>query len=73
MIFWTEKKNAANTWRAAQLRLFDLEEERQAWLRVGRQAVLDWDFLDKALTSCSNTQGVILCYFKLFCVILFYS
>lgn len=51
---FTEKKStsAVNARRTAQLRLFDMEEARKAWLFLVRQAVLDWEFLDRSLAKC---------------------
>jgi hypothetical protein len=38
--------------RAAQLRAYDFEEERQSWLMLTRQAILDCQFLDNEINSC---------------------
>lgn len=51
-----EKKSQASAWRAAQLHQFDLEEERNAWMLLARQTVLDWDYLDQTLKDCSPSR-----------------
>ena len=38
--------------RAAQLRAYDFEEERQSWLMLIRQAILDCQFLDSEINVC---------------------
>jgi hypothetical protein len=38
--------------RAAQLRAYDFEEERQSWVMLTRQAILDCQFLDSEINEC---------------------
>ena len=38
--------------RTAQLRIYEFEEEKQAWMLLVRQAILDCQYLDKAAEEC---------------------
>lgn len=40
------------TARTAQLRTYEFEEEKQAWMLLIRQAILDCQYLDKAADEC---------------------
>jgi hypothetical protein len=44
--------------RTAQLRTYEFEEERQAWMLLIRQAILDCQYLDKAADECQVPQSL---------------
>ena len=39
----------------AQLELYNLEEEKQGWVMLLRQAILDCQYLDASISECCNT------------------
>ena len=43
---------SVQTVRTAQLRTYEFEEEKQAWMLLVRQAILDCQYLDKAAEEC---------------------
>lgn len=42
---------------AAKLSMYDIEEERQAWIMLSRQAILDCQFLENAVLECHNISA----------------
>jgi hypothetical protein len=47
-----EEKTLNQELRSVQLALYDLEEEKSAWLLLIRQALVEWEFLDSSLKKC---------------------
>ena len=48
----TEELKASQELRSANLCQYDLDEEKQSWLLLMRQAIVDWEFLDNMLRRC---------------------
>lgn len=44
--------------RAAQLKLFDLEEEKAAWMQLCKQTIFDWELLDNTLQKGVPAQAI---------------
>jgi hypothetical protein len=42
---------------AAKQSIYDIEEERQAWIMLSRQAILDCQFLENAVLECHNISA----------------
>jgi hypothetical protein len=47
-----ESSSLSQQLRSAQLRAYDFEEERQSWVMLTRQAILDCQFLDSEISDC---------------------
>ena len=54
---FTEERALAQKLHDQQLVLYDLEEEKSAWLLLVRQALIDWDFLDNSLKRCYPSEN----------------
>lgn len=46
------ESSVARSIRASQLQLFDLDDERQAWIMLIRQTIMDCKFCDKQVADC---------------------
>jgi hypothetical protein len=53
----SEKGEEGGTARSLQLRTYEFEEERQSWMMLARQAILDCQYLDKAAKDCAPLGG----------------
>ena len=47
------------TTRTAQLRTYEFQEEKQAWMLLVRQAILDCQYLDKAAEECVIPHSIL--------------
>jgi hypothetical protein len=52
-----EEKTWNQELRAAQLVMYDLEEEKSAWLLMVRQALVEWEFMDSSLRKCFPSKA----------------
>jgi hypothetical protein len=50
-----EEQVTAQGLRAAQLRLYEYDEDRQSWMLLARQTILDCQYLDKEAHDCLPT------------------
>ena len=51
-LLFAEEQMLTQKLHDAQLRLYDIEEEKNAWLLFVRQALVDWEFLDSSVLKC---------------------
>jgi hypothetical protein len=57
----TEEKSITQSLRAAQLKLYDFEEEKSAWYLLMKQVILDWEFLDRSFAKCYPSAETFAC------------